>query len=91
MTDAPCIERVTLRIVSPNFGFASIRLPGVLLSGIEARRDGFGRVTLTCPSKPDRTGQPRSLFTLQPGTAEAAAEAVAEAWANACRASSGVH
>jgi hypothetical protein len=89
MTEAAPIERVSLRLVRPDFGFVNLRLPGVFLQGIEARRNAQGRVTLKCPTQRDHHGRSWPLFTLQPGTVEAAAEEVAKVWRTAMEAGHG--
>ncbi|WP_424140014.1 hypothetical protein [Roseomonas chloroacetimidivorans] len=82
MSGAVPVQRVSLRVISHNFAFADVTIPGVSLKGIEARRNAVGAVTLTCPSKPGRDGRPWPLYALQPGTLEAVTDAVARTWYN---------
>lgn len=74
------IERVSVRPIRPGFAFVAIRLPGVNLEGIEATRDSTGRVTLRPPMRRDQRGREWPLFSLQPGVAEQAADAVSRTW-----------
>lgn len=91
MQAAPAPERVSLRVVAHDFAYVSVRLPGVSLSGIQAKRDGMGRVRLVFPVTTGRDGQEYPLMALQPGTLEAVTRAVTTAWAEASRPSQGVH
>lgn len=74
------LERVTVRPLRPDFAFVSLRLDAVHLSGIEARRDGQGRVTLTCPTRQDRSGRAWPVYALQPAALAEATAAVARLW-----------
>lgn len=77
------IELVQLHRVSPALGFAAVRLPGVLLSGlrVELRRDGS--LSVSAPVRTDRNGRPWPIYSIQPGWREAVEAAIGNLWGNA--------
>ena len=83
MNPACTIERVTLRRVSPKFGYAEIRLPWVNLTGLKVEQSADGRLTFTPPSRQDAQGRTWPSYSLQPeARAEIEAE-IAVLWAKA--------
>ena len=76
---APVVERVTLRRVTPQLGFAAVRLAGVNLTGLRVEeRDGH--LLLTAPETVDGQGRRWPVYALQPGAREAVEAAVAVQW-----------
>jgi hypothetical protein len=75
------IELVRLNRLGPDFGYASVRLPDVMLNNITVRKSEDGSLTFTPPSTPDKHGRPWPAYNLQPGTREVVEAAIAEVWA----------
>jgi hypothetical protein len=77
----PPVEFCRIRRLSSTFGFASVRLPQVLLHGlrIQVRHDGALRITP--PTTADRNGMPWPCYCLQPKTKEAVERAIEALWA----------
>ena len=75
------IEVVRVNRISADFGYASVRLPEVMLNNITVRMREDGALTFTPPSTPDRHGRPWPCFVLQPRTKEAIEAAIAALWA----------
>ena len=74
------VELVRLNRINAEFGFAAVRLPGVMLHGIAVRQAPDGDLRITCPSTADRTGKRWPSFSLQPGTREAVETAIRACW-----------
>lgn len=68
------IERVKLRRVSPQLGYAEIRLREVNLTGLRIEQSPDGRLSFTPPSRQDAQGRVWPCYSLQP-EARAAIEA----------------
>ncbi|MBV8093129.1 MAG: hypothetical protein JO110_07820 [Acetobacteraceae bacterium] len=75
------LERITLRRVSPTFGFADVRLPGVNLCGLRVERRRDGPLIIRPPEQIDREGRSWPTYSLQPGTREAVEAAIKDLWA----------
>ncbi len=73
------VERVTLRRVTRQLGFATVRLAGVNLMGLRVEeRDN--RLTLQVPETVDGQGRRWPVYALQPGARAAVEAAVAVQW-----------
>jgi hypothetical protein len=75
------IETVRLHRIGADFAFASVRLPGVMLNGLQVRVQPDGELRITPPSTPDKSGRMWPCFTLQPGVREAVEASIAVVWA----------
>jgi hypothetical protein len=53
----PVVEFVRLRRVSPTLGFATVRLPGVLLNDLRVEQRDTGALTIQPPRRKDRHGR----------------------------------
>ncbi|MBO1081856.1 hypothetical protein [Roseomonas haemaphysalidis] len=76
----PDIERVVIRVIAHDLAFVDLRLPGVMLKSMKAIRRPDGTIFLQPPVTVDRDGRAWPLYSLQPGTAEAAVRAVTAQW-----------
>jgi hypothetical protein len=79
----PPVELCRIRRVSPTLGFASVRLPGVLLNSLQIQVQYDGGLRISPPSTADRNGVPWPCYSLQPGTKEIVEMAIAAVWAQA--------
>lgn len=77
---ADLVERVRLVRVSPTLAYADVRLAQVHLCALRVEVDGRGELRLIAPVLQVRQGQPRPAYCLQPGAAEAVAQAIRELW-----------
>jgi hypothetical protein len=77
----PVAEFIRLRRVSPTLGFASVRLPGVLLNDLRVEQHETGALTIQPPQRKDRHGRLWQHYTLQPGTREAVEREIGALWA----------
>lgn len=77
------VERVRLRRVSPQLGFAEIRLPWVNLAGLKVEQSPDGRLKLTPPSRQDGQGRNWPSYSLQPEARAAIEAEIAVLWAKA--------
>ena len=83
--NAPRIEYVRLRPVSPTLAFCDVRLPGVLLHGLRVEVAPDGSLKVTPPERQDSKGRLWPLCTLQPAWREAVDAEVGRLWAEAAR------
>lgn len=79
----PLIERITLRRLSPRFGFADVRLPDVNLHDMRVELRNDGTLSIRAPARTDQHGREWPAYHLQPGTREAIECAIAAVWARA--------
>jgi hypothetical protein len=77
----PVVEFVRLRRVSPTLGFATVRLPGVLLNDLRVEQRESGALTIQPPRRKDRHGRVWQHFALQPGLREAVEREIGALWA----------
>ena len=78
---AVVIERVQLRRVNASLAFASVRLPGVNLSGMRVEERPDGHLTCTPPEQVGRDGRRWPAWALQPGWREGVEREIACLWA----------
>ena len=74
------IERVFLRRLSPTFGFAEVRLPGVNLTGLRIDAGAAG-IRITAPTRQDDQGRMWPVYALQPGVHEEVEAEIRRVWA----------
>ncbi len=78
--NVPLVERITLRHVSPDFAFATVRLADVHLNGIKIKKSADGTLQMTMPTEKGRDGREWPVFALQPHAREAVEAAIREIW-----------
>jgi hypothetical protein len=73
------IEMIRLRKITATFGFAEVRLRGVMLHNLKVEKT-FQGLRISPPTTPDKDGKPWPSYVLQPGTREIVEAAVRQAW-----------
>ena len=74
-------ERISLRRISPTFGFAEVPLPGVNPCGLRVEQGPDRLLVISLPAQVDRQGRTLPIYSLQPGTREAIEAAISDLWA----------
>lgn len=78
------VERVTLHKVSPNLGFATVRLPQVCLKNLRVEAAPNGAITVKSPTYKDSQGRTWAHYDLQPDCRALVQHEVARLWARGC-------
>ena len=77
----PVAEFIRLRRVTPTLGFATVRLPGVLLNDLRIEQRETGALIIQPPQRTDQHGRTWQHYALQPGTREAVEREIGALWA----------
>lgn len=78
------IERISLRVITPTFGTASVRFESVHLRHLLIEVRPEGKLRIRAPKVKSRSGiELGEAYHLQPGVREAVEQAIALLWARA--------